>query len=107
MSKFMAAVVLGAASLGAQATERLVPAYFYPSPVDPAANFWPEMTAALASGPITAIANLSGESTTVVNPEYAAAIDGFRAAGGRVIGYVDTGFGAIGTSRSRQIIQAI
>jgi len=96
MSKFIAAAVLCATSLGAQATELLVPAYFYPSSVDPAANFWPELTAALASGPITAIANLSAESTTVVNPEYAAAIDAFRAAGGRVIGYVDTGYGAIG-----------
>ncbi|HOY70748.1 MAG TPA: spherulation-specific family 4 protein [Methylotenera sp.] len=81
-------------SLNASATEILVPAYFYPSS-DPNLSFWDEMTAAASQGvAITAIMNPNSGPSNVINSDYTAAVDTFRAAGGKVIGYVSTQYGA-------------
>ncbi len=84
---------------GAAPLRVLVPAYFYPSYL-PESNWWIPMTAAAASvpaGTIYAIANLnngpdSGNDADRIS--YLEAIDAFRAAGGRVLGYVSTERGA-------------
>jgi hypothetical protein len=71
----------------------LVPAYFYPS-VDPAQSPWNEMTAAAAAGAsITAIMNPDNGPGVAVNSDYVTAVAAFRAAGGRVLGYVYTCYG--------------
>jgi hypothetical protein len=77
------------------ATELVVPAYFYPSTVTPTMNKWPQLTESARQAPITAIANLSMESTTQLNPEYAAVMSAFRAAGGTLFGYVGTHYGDV------------
>jgi hypothetical protein len=80
--------------LNAHATEILVPAYFYPSN-DPNLSFWDEMTAAASQGVgITAIMNPNSGPSTAENSDYTNAVSAFRAAGGKVIGYVPTGYGA-------------
>jgi hypothetical protein len=81
-------------SLNAHATELLVPAYFYPSS-DPNQSFWDEMTTAASQGAsITAIMNPNSGPTNAVNSDYTAAVNAFRTAGGKVIGYVSTQYGA-------------
>ena len=81
-------------TLNANATEILVPAYFYPSS-DPNLSFWDEMTAAASQGvAITAIMNPDSGPSNAINSDYTAAVDTFRAAGGKVIGYVSTQYGA-------------
>lgn len=78
----------------ALATDLLVPAYFYPSN-DPNLSLWDEMTAAASQGVgITAIMNPNSGPSNAVNSDYTAAVGAFRAAGGKVIGYVPTGYGA-------------
>ena len=85
-----------ALSSAASATQLLVPAYFYPS-FDPAQNSWNDLTAAAASGAnVTAIMNPDNRPGAALNSDYAGAISGFRAAGGKVLGYVYTCYG--GTS---------
>jgi Spherulation-specific family 4 len=75
------------------ATALLVPAYFYPS-FDPAQSYWDELTAAAASGAnITAIMNPANGPGGAFNSDYAAAVTNFRAAGGKVLGYVYTCYG--------------
>jgi hypothetical protein len=75
------------------ATALLVPAYFYPS-YDPAQSYWDELTAAAASGiSVTAIMNPANGPGSAFNSDYAAAVSGFRAAGGKVLGYVYTCYG--------------
>lgn len=81
-------------SYNASATEILVPAYFYPSS-DPNLSFWDEMTAAASQGVgITAIMNPNNGPSDAVNTDYTSAVNAFRAAGGKVIGYVSTQYGA-------------
>jgi Spherulation-specific family 4/PEP-CTERM motif len=76
-----------------QATELLVPAYFYPSS-NPALSYWDEMTAAAAAGAkITAIVNPNNGPGAAFNSDYSTAINAFRAAGGTVLGYVYTCYG--------------
>ena len=75
------------------ATALLVPAYFYPSP-DPAQSYWDELTAAAASGAsVTAIMNPANGPGSAFNGDYARAVNSFRAAGGKVLGYVYTCYG--------------
>lgn len=75
------------------ATALLVPAYFYPSS-DPAQSYWDELTAAAASGAsVTAIMNPANGPGSAFNSDYAAAVNSFRAAGGKVLGYVYTCYG--------------
>ncbi len=85
---------LALASVAASATELLVPAYFYPS-WDPAQSQWDEMQAALSTGAhITAIVNMTNGPGNAPNSDYASAINAFRAAGGKVLGYVYTCYGS-------------
>lgn len=71
----------------------LVPAYFYPS-FDPVQSNWDEMTIAAGKTKITAIMNPASGSGSAANGDYIAAVNTFRAAGGKVIGYVPTNYGA-------------
>ena len=75
------------------ATALLVPAYFYPSS-GPTQSYWDELTAAAASGAsVTAIMNPANGPGSAFNRDYAAAVNSFRAAGGKVLGYVYTCYG--------------
>jgi Spherulation-specific family 4/PEP-CTERM motif len=75
------------------ATALLVPAYFYPSS-DPTQSYWDELTAAAASGAdVTAIMNPANGPGSAFNADYATAVNSFRAAGGKVLGYVYTCYG--------------
>jgi hypothetical protein len=88
----LAAVCLIACGSAAQATELeiVVPAYFYPS----AGSDWIDLNAAADDVPITAIMNVFNGPGTSLNSDYVAAVNAFRAAGGRVIGYVYTSYTA-------------
>ncbi len=69
--------------------ELLVPAYFYPSP----GSDWDRLTSAARSGvPVTAIVNPASGPGTVANADYRRAIDALRGAGGRLLGYVPSGY---------------
>ena len=68
----------------------VVPAYFYPSP----GSAWNQLTAAASRVPITAILNPNSGPGTSVDPNYGAAVDQLRAAGGKVLGYVHTSYAA-------------
>jgi hypothetical protein len=88
-----ATLTVGACALPAVAMDLLVPAYFYPSS-NPALSYWDEMTAAAAAGArITAIINPDNGPGAAQNSDYVAAVNSFRAAGGRVLGYVYTCYG--------------
>lgn len=90
---FGAAALALALHGAASATALLVPAYFYPSS-DPAQSYWDELTAAAASGvSVTAIMNPDSGPGSAFNSDYASAVTGFRAAGGKVLGYVYTCYG--------------
>jgi hypothetical protein len=68
----------------------LVPAYFYPSFQG---SDWDRMTAAVRSGvPVTAIMNPASGPGTATNSDYVMAVNSFRAAGGKVLGYVPSGY---------------
>ena len=88
-----AALALAACTLPALAMDVLVPAYFYPS-WNPALSQWDEMTAAAAGGArITAIMNPDNGPGTALNGDYVNAVNSFRAAGGKVLGYAYTCYG--------------
>lgn len=70
--------------------EIVVPAYFYPS----AGSDWNDLNAAAAEVPITAIMNPFNGPGNSLDANYVAAVNSFRAAGGRVIGYVYTSYNA-------------
>jgi hypothetical protein len=72
------------------ALDIVVPAYFYPSAGSP----WNAMTAAADEAPITAIMNPGNGPGNGVDSNYVAAVNAFRAAGGRVIGYVYSSYGS-------------
>ncbi len=92
-SKIAATLLALGIQSSAFATALLVPAYFYPS-FDPAQSYWDELTAAAASGAnITAIMNPANGPGSAFNSDYAAAVTNFRAAGGKVLGYVYTCYG--------------
>lgn len=81
------------------AADLLVPAYFYPSS-DPQLSYWDDMTNALIHAQeqhqnlnITAIMNPNNGPSSAANSDYAKAIQDFRAAGGKVVGYVYTCYG--------------
>ena len=102
---------LSAAVVSASAVELLVPAYFYPS-FDPAQNQWRDMQAALASGvKVTAIMNPANGPGAAPNSDYLAAVQSFRAAGGKVLGYVYTCYGgakcASGLPASRSVADTL
>lgn len=75
-----------------------VPAYFYPGSGGPlgVGDGWADMTAAAGTTPITAIFNPdSGPVPGPADPNYVNAITQLEQAGGKVIAYVDTGYGAL------------
>jgi hypothetical protein len=67
----------------------LVPAYFYPSP----GSSWSDLNAAAAQVPLTAIVNPASGPGGSADENYQAAVEALRRAGGRVVGYVPTGYG--------------
>lgn len=70
----------------------LVPAYFYPVPGSP----WVRLTAAAAANPrrIVAIGNPANGPGVSIDSNYTAAFQAYRAAGGTLLGYVYTSYGA-------------
>ncbi len=70
----------------------LVPAYFYPVAGSP----WERLTAAAALHPgrVAAIGNPASGPGASPDPSYVAAFGAFRAAGGTLLGYVPSGYGA-------------
>jgi hypothetical protein len=83
------------AGIATQATaidiDIVVPAYFYPSAGSP----WNAMTASADDVRITAIMNPGSGPGNFKDSNYVAAVNSFRAAGGRVIAYVDTSYTAV------------
>src|SRR5262245_28411723 len=70
----------------------LVPAYFYPTWWS--GSPWDDLNKAAAKIPIEAIMNPASGPGADVNTDYVAAVGALQNAGGKVIGYVSTGFGA-------------
>lgn len=94
MKKFAFSFLVGLLlSFNTHAANILLPAYFYPSS-NPSLSFWDEMTAAAGQVSITAIMNPNSGPGSSVNSDYTTAVDAFRAAGGKVVGYVHTSYGA-------------
>ena len=87
--------MLLATALGTSAAPMgiLVPAYF-----DPPGGFWTELNFAAICVPLVAIMNLNNGPGARQNPDYVAAVNSLRAAGGRVIGYVSTAYAARDTN---------
>src|SRR4051812_25332655 len=83
---------LTASPAAAEEITALVPAYFYPtwwrgSP-------WDDLNAAASRIPIEAIMNPASGPGPGANPDYRVAVGALQASGGRVIGYVPTGYGS-------------
>jgi hypothetical protein len=76
--------------------EIVVPAYFYPS----GGSDWNDLNDAADKVPITAIMNPGSGPGSSVDSNYVSAVNTFRAAGGRVIGYVHTSY----TSRPLSLV---
>ena len=91
LRKFAFAVVFCALSSACHAAINLmVPAYFYPS----SGSAWNALIAAAQAGtPITAIMNPGSGAGLAPNSDYVTAVNALRAAGGKVLGYVPTGYG--------------
>lgn len=70
--------------------EILVPAYFYPVPGSP----WNQLIADAPRVPITAILNPGSGPGTFQDLTYVSTVNAFRAAGGRILAYVPTTYGA-------------
>lgn len=70
----------------------LVPAYFYPTWWS--GSPWDQLNAAAARIPIEAIMNPASGPGPGPNSDYQFAVGQLRAAGGKVIGYVATGYGS-------------
>ncbi len=79
------------AATGAQAAlTAIVPAYFYPSNNSP----WDDLNAAASRIPVTAIMNPGSGPGNFQDSNYVNAVNDLRTAGGKVIGYVSTSWGA-------------
>lgn len=74
----------------AHALDFLVPAYIYPVPTDLS---WSTLGSTTAEVDVTAILNPGNGPGNSVDANYTAAVDGLKAAGGNVIGYVYTQYG--------------
>lgn len=99
----LAAVFALPGQAGAGQVTALVPAYFYPSF---AGSPWSQLNAAAGTIPIEAIMNPASGPGTFQNSDYVKAVDDLRSAGGKVIGYVSTGFGSRSFSDVTADIQA-
>lgn len=84
-------VPLPATTVRADEVVALVPAYFYPSYLG---SPWDDLNTAAALIPIEAIMNPDSGPGAAVNSDYVTAVQNLQAAGGKVIGYVATGYGA-------------
>jgi hypothetical protein len=73
----------------------LVPAYFYPG------SWWTSLNWSAARVPLVAIMNPASGPDSTQNPDYVVAVNGLRASGGRVIGYVSTSYATRGTNAVR------
>jgi hypothetical protein len=87
--------MLVATALGTNAAPMgiLVPGYF-----DPPGAFWSELNFASTRVPLVAIMNPNNGPGRRQNPDYVAAVNSLRTAGGRVIGYVSTSYAARDTN---------
>ncbi len=97
---FIASVLLMFGTQTAHALELLVPAYFYPA--DEGTAYWQALAAAAPDVGITAILNPDNGPGAALDGDYAAVVGALQAAGGKVIGYVHTGYG----TRSASIVMA-
>ncbi len=87
------AVLLTATSAHAALTA-IVPAYFYPVPGSP----WNDLNTAAARIPVTAIMNPGSGPGNFLDTNYVNVVNNLRSAGGKVIGYVSTSWGARSSS---------
>ena len=90
--RFIAASVCFAATQASVAApiDIVVPAYFYPSF---SGSDWDRLTSAAQSGvAITAIMNPGSGPGIASNSDYVSAVGRFRAAGGKVLGYIPSGY---------------
>ncbi len=93
LKTLIAALALATAAPFASAIEIIVPAYFYPSWM-PSQNEWHQLSWAASQGAdVMAIMNPGNGPGLASNSDYVASVDEFRAAGGKVIGYVYTCYG--------------
>ncbi len=88
---WVAAVLICPFATLAGSPEFVVPAYFYPGPQG---SPWSDLTAAASRVSVTAILNPASGPGSARDANYVAAVSRLRNAGGRVIGYVPTGFGS-------------
>jgi Spherulation-specific family 4 len=88
------ATVAGSSQAQADQVTALVPAYFYPTWWLPTGSPWNQLNAAAATIPIEAIMNPASGPGAAFNPDYGVAVTELQAAGGKVIGYVPTSYGA-------------
>lgn len=84
--------LLFALSAGAAPMGILVPAYFYPP------TFWDGLNWAAARVPVIVIMNPGSGPGLVQDPNYTAAVNNLRAAGGKVLGYVYSSYAARDTN---------
>jgi len=93
LKTLLATLALATAAPFASAIEIIVPAYFYPSWM-PSQNEWLNLTSAASQGvQITAIMNPGNGPGAASNSDYVTAVNAFRAAGGKVLGYDYTCYG--------------
>jgi hypothetical protein len=85
------ALLLAARPAAAGSLGVLVPAYFYPSFLG---SDWDRMDTAAGKIPLTAIMNPASGPGPSQNSDYVTAVNKLEAAGGRVVGYVYTSYGA-------------
>ncbi len=88
----------------AEPLQVLVPAYFYPLPGSP----WEQLTRSAQVVPqvtITAIVNPSNGSGSKAEAPIAQALADFTQAGGKVLGYIPTGYGKRSAAEVRQHIE--
>jgi hypothetical protein len=76
----------------AGAVELLVPAYFYPAGAG--LTFWNQLAASASKAPVLAILNPNSGPGNEVDTAYTSVVTSLRNAGGQVIGYVHTSYGA-------------
>lgn len=91
--KRLAALALAAvcAAPPAFALDLLVPAYFYPGGK---VNYWAQLATAASHANVTAILNPASGPGASADPNYTTAVTNVRTAGGKVIGYVASGYSA-------------
>ncbi len=86
----LAVTALFAANSAHAALTAIVPAYFYPTAGSP----WNDLNTAASRIPVTAIMNPGSGPGNIQDSNYVNAVNNLRTAGGKVIGYVSTSWGA-------------